>query len=110
MPSLNAKAACKHVELHHLPGDGGGELTEINLGLRRRRMGLRHHHLTVVGANLGPQPRHQIPHRRFPDPGVFLLHQPLPNPAGGMTLLPRRRLILDQPPPDKINIRACRRS
>jgi hypothetical protein len=23
--------------------------------------------LTVVGANLGPQPRHQIPHRRFPD-------------------------------------------
>jgi hypothetical protein len=110
MPSLNAKAACKHVELHHLPGDGGGELTEINLGLRRRRMGLRHHHLTVVGANLGPQPRHQIPHRRFPDPGVFLLHQPLPNPPRGMTLLPRRRLILDQPPPDKINIRACRRS
>jgi hypothetical protein len=73
-------------------------------------MGLRHHHLAAVSANLGPQPGHQIPHRRLPDPGVFLLHQPLPNPAGGMTLLPRRRLILDQPPPNKINILAGDRS
>ena len=100
----------KHVELHHLPGDRGGELAKINLGLRRRRMGLRHHHLAAVSADLYPQPCHQIPHRRFSDPGAFLLDQPLPDPAGGMALLPRRRQILDQPPPDKINIRAGRRS
>ena len=100
----------KHVQLHHRPGDGGGELAKINLGLRRRRMGLRHHHLTAVGADLGPQPGHQTPHRGLPEPGVFLLHQPLPNPAGSVTLLPRRRQILDQPPPNKINIRAGGRS
>ncbi len=27
-PSPNATAACKHVQLHHLPGDGSGELAE----------------------------------------------------------------------------------
>jgi hypothetical protein len=26
-------------------------------------LGLRHHHLAAVGANLDPQPSHQIPHR-----------------------------------------------
>jgi len=45
-----------------------------------------------------------------PDPGVFFLHQPLPNPTGGMPLLLRRRHVLNQPPPNKINIRAGRRS
>jgi len=100
----------KHVQLHHLPGDRGSELTEINLRLSCWRMGLRHHHLAPVGANLGPQPSHQIPDRRLPDLRTFLLHQPLPNPAGGVTLLPRRRLILYQPPPNKINISTGGRS
>jgi hypothetical protein len=99
----------KHVELHHLPGDRGGELAEIDLRLRRRRMGLRHHHLTAVAADLDPQPRHQIPHRRFPDPCAFLLDQPLPDPAGRMPLLPRRLQILHQPTPDKINMSAQHR-
>jgi hypothetical protein len=100
----------KHVELDHPPGDGGGELAKINLGLGRRRMSLRHHHLTPIGTDFGSQPRHQIPHRRLPDPGIFLLHQPLPDPPCGMPLLPRRRQIIHQPPPNKINIRAGRRS
>jgi hypothetical protein len=42
----------KHVELDHLPGDGGGELAEIHLSLFGGRMGLRHHHLAAVGADL----------------------------------------------------------
>ena len=100
----------KHVQLHDRPRDRGGELAKINLGLGRRRMGLRHHHLAAISANLGPQPRHQIPHRRLPNPGAFLLGQPLPNPPRGMPLLPRRRLILHQPAPNKINIGAGRRS
>jgi hypothetical protein len=100
----------KHVELDHLPGDRGGELTKIHLRLGRRRMSLRHQHLAAVGVDLSPQPRHQIPHRRLPDSRVFLLHQPLPNPAGGMPLLLGRRPVLDQPSSNKINIRAGRRS
>jgi hypothetical protein len=68
-------------------------------------MGLRHHHLAAVGADLDPQLRHQIPHRGLPDPGVFLLGQSLPNPPRGMPLFLGRRLILQQPLSNKINIR-----
>ena len=41
--------------------------------------------------------------------GSFLLHQPLPNPASGMTLPPRCGKVLDQPPADRGLIRGKHR-
>jgi hypothetical protein len=80
-----------------------------NLGLLRRRMGLRHHHLAPVRTDLHPQSGHQIPDRGLPDLGALLLHQPLPDPAGGVPLFPRHLTILHQPSPNKINMLARHR-
>ena len=105
-PSPNETAACKHVQLHHLPGDRGSELAEINLVLSGRWMGLRHHHLAPVGADLDPQPGNQSPDRGLPDLDAFLLHQPLPDPAGRCAAASAAPPILHQPPPNKINMQA----
>ena len=51
----------------------------------------------------------RCPHARLAHPCAFLLDQPLPDPARGLPLLPRRRQIRDQPAPDRLHIPAQHR-
>ena len=55
----------EHPQLDHHTGDGRVELTEIDLGLRARRMRLRHHHLDPVQAQLTPAARDITRHRHL---------------------------------------------
>jgi len=94
------QAHAEHEYLHHHPGNGDGELAEVDLGLLGRRMSLRHHHL-FRPADLGAELGHQVAHARLGHLHSFLLHQALPHAASGVTLLARRLEVLGQPTPDR---------
>ena len=99
----------KHEQLHHLPGDRGGELAEVDLRLRRRRMGLRHHHLAPV-APISTRSRATI---------FRTVDSPTRAPSSSISRCQIRRAvcrcfrgtvqILHQPTPDKINMRPSHR-
>jgi hypothetical protein len=77
----------EHPQLGQRPGDHGVELAEVHLGLGARLMGLRHHCLGVVQAQLGAAAGDIPRHRHLRHRGAVLGDQPLPDPPGGMPLL-----------------------
>ena len=60
-------------------------------------------------ADLRLQPGDQVTDAGLGHHRSFLLQQPLPDPASGVTLFPRRLQVLDQPTPDRGLIRAQHR-
>ena len=95
----------EHEQLHHHPGDHRLELTEVDLGLLSRRVGLGDHHLRSGALDLDPQLGHQLPDAGLRHHRTLLIEQPLPDPARGVALLAWRGQIGDQPPPDRGLIR-----
>ena len=83
--------------------------TWVNLSLLSRPMSLRHHHLGTVATNPGPQLRDQSTGIGLSNPDAFLIDQPLPDTASGMTLLPRRVQIFGQPTTDRGHMRTRHR-
>jgi hypothetical protein len=99
----------EHPQLDQHPGDHGVELPEVHLGLRARRMRLRHHDLHLVQAQLGAAAGHIPRHRHLGQPGALLGDQPLPDPPGRMPLLGRHVPVRQQPLIDHRRIPADRR-
>jgi len=91
----------EHEQLHHHPSDHRGELTEVDLGFLGRRVGLRNHDLSLRAADLDPELRHEAADTGLGHHGSFFLEEPLPDPASGVALLPRRSQVRDQPAPDR---------
>ena len=99
----------EHPQLDQHPGDDGVELPEVHLGLRARRVRLRHHDLHLVQAQLGAAAGDIPRHRHLRHARAVLGDQPLPDPPGGMPLLARHVPVRQQPPVDDGRIRADRR-
>ena len=99
------QAHAEHPQPQHHPAYAGAELTEVDLGLLTRRVLLDDHHLGPRPGDLGTKTRHEVAHRGLGHHRSFLLHQPLPHPAGGVPLLARRVQVLRQPGPHELHVR-----
>jgi hypothetical protein len=62
------------------------------------------YHLRPRPGDLGPQPGHEVAHCGLGHHRSLLLHQPLPDAAGGVPLLARRVQVLGQPPPYELHV------
>jgi hypothetical protein len=84
-------------QLHQHSRDHRVELTEVDLGLRAGRVGLRHADLDAVQAKLSSAASHIPRHRHLRQDRAVLGDQPLPDPPGGVPLLARHQPIGQQP-------------
>jgi hypothetical protein len=90
------------------PGPGAGEidlgLTPIHLRRPRRRMDLRHEHLSHGQPQLAPTLMHVLADRHFRHLNAMLIDQTPPDPLRGMPLLPRRHQVSDKPLIDQLAV------
>jgi hypothetical protein len=99
----------EHPQLEQRPGHGGIGLAEVDLGLRVRRMRLRHRDLDPVQAELDPAARDIPGHRHLRQRGIVLGDQPLPDPPRRVPLLARHLPIRQQPSVDHLHVGVDRR-
>jgi hypothetical protein len=100
-PARGAQPHGEQPQLGQRPLQPHPQLGEVDLGLLPRMVDLGNGHTRHAAAKLAAHPGDVLAHGRLAQLGAVLGHQPLPDPAAGVALLLRQRLIGGHPRPDQ---------